>query len=62
MFVANFIVLMFLGSKHVESPFVALGQYATSIYFMYFVVIVPLCSVIENVLLSVELYYYDRKG
>jgi ubiquinol-cytochrome c reductase cytochrome b subunit len=33
MFVANFLVLMVLGAKHVEAPFIELGQISTMFYF-----------------------------
>ena len=47
-FVANFLILMQLGAKHVESPFIELGQISTVLYFSYFLVIVPVVSLIEN--------------
>jgi len=39
-FIANFIVLMILGAKHVESPFIEFGQISTIIYFSHFLIIV----------------------
>jgi ubiquinol-cytochrome c reductase cytochrome b subunit len=50
MFVANFLSLMVLGSKHVESPFIELGQFCTFFYFAWFLVLVPFSSIGENVL------------
>jgi ubiquinol-cytochrome c reductase cytochrome b subunit len=47
-FIANFIVLMQLGGKHVETPFIEFGQISTFIYFSYFLVLIPLVSIIEN--------------
>jgi len=38
-FVANFIILMILGAKHVESPFIELGQVSTVLYFSHFIII-----------------------
>jgi hypothetical protein len=35
-FIANFLILMQLGAKHVESPYIELGQMATLVYFLYF--------------------------
>ena len=32
-FVANFLILMQLGAKHVEEPFIMLGQISTGLYF-----------------------------
>ena len=52
-FVANFLVLMILGAKHVESPFIELGQFCTFLYFSYFIIIVPLVSFLENLLIEV---------
>lgn len=51
-FIANFLILMKLGAKHVESPFIELGQACTVLYFSHFLVIVPLVSILENSLLE----------
>ena len=51
-FVANFLVLMILGAKHVEDPFIVLGQLSTVLYFMYFIFIVPVVSLLENTLIN----------
>ena len=51
-FVANFLILMVLGAKHVESPFIELGQISTLIYFSHFLIIVPLVSLFENSLIE----------
>jgi ubiquinol-cytochrome c reductase cytochrome b subunit len=53
-FVANFLILMVLGAKHVESPFIELGQISTVIYFTHFLIIVPLVSLIENSLMDLS--------
>ena len=58
-FVANFLILMQLGAKHVESPFIEFGQISTVIYFAYFLIIVPLVSLVENTL--VELAVTKKK-
>ena len=47
-FVANFLILVELGAKHVESPFIEFGQISTVIYFAHFLIIVPLISLLEN--------------
>jgi ubiquinol-cytochrome c reductase cytochrome b subunit len=57
-FVANFIILMLLGAKHVESPFIEFGQISTILYFLYFLILVPLISLLENSL--VELANYNN--
>nr|YP_010480580.1 cytochrome b [Aspergillus coremiiformis]UVN15343.1 cytochrome b [Aspergillus coremiiformis] len=51
-FVANFLVLMQIGAKHVETPFIEFGQISTVLYFVYFFVIVPVVSLIENSLVE----------
>jgi ubiquinol-cytochrome c reductase cytochrome b subunit len=51
-FVANFLVLMQIGAKHVESPFIELGQISTVLYFSHFFIIVPVVSIIENSLVD----------
>jgi ubiquinol-cytochrome c reductase cytochrome b subunit len=43
-FIANFLILMVLGAKHVESPFIEFGQISTVIYFAHFLFIVPFFS------------------
>jgi len=53
-FVANFVILMVLGAKHVESPFIEFGQISTVIYFAHFLIIVPLVSIIENSLMDLS--------
>ena len=53
-FVANFLILMQLGAKHVESPFIEFGQISTVLYFSHFLIIVPLVSLIENSLVELH--------
>jgi ubiquinol-cytochrome c reductase cytochrome b subunit len=47
-FVANFLVLLVIGAKHVEEPYVTIGQISTIYYFSYFLLIIPVLSWIEN--------------
>ena len=54
-FVANFLILMQLGAKHVESPFIEFGQISTVLYFSHFLLIVPIVSLIENSLVDLHL-------
>nr|YP_008475235.1 apocytochrome b [Candida corydali]AGS44527.1 apocytochrome b [Candida corydali] len=49
-FVFNFILLGNLGQLHVEVPYIELGQYATAFYFSYYIILVPLVSLLENTL------------
>jgi ubiquinol-cytochrome c reductase cytochrome b subunit len=51
-FVANFLILMQLGAKHVETPFIELGQISTALYFSHFLIIVPFITLLENSLID----------
>jgi ubiquinol-cytochrome c reductase cytochrome b subunit len=51
-FVANFLILMQLGAKHVESPFIEFGQISTALYFAHFLVIIPFVTLLENSLID----------
>ena len=53
-FLANFLILMQLGAKHVESPFIEFGQISTVLYFSHFLIIVPLISLLENSLVDIH--------
>jgi ubiquinol-cytochrome c reductase cytochrome b subunit len=59
-FVANFLILMQLGAKHVESPFIEFGQISTVLYFAYFLAILPLISLIENTLTNLNLDFNSK--
>ena len=54
-FVANFLILMQLGAKHVESPFIEFGQISTTLYFAHFLVIVPIITLLENSLIDLAI-------
>jgi ubiquinol-cytochrome c reductase cytochrome b subunit len=47
-FIAIFLGLLVLGAKHVESPYIELGQLFTFSYFSYFLIVIPCISYIEN--------------
>ena len=51
-YIGNFIILMQLGAKHVESPFIEFGQISTVLYFAYFLAFVPFLSLMENTFLE----------
>lgn len=55
LFAVNFLLLMWLGSQHVESPYVEIGQICTAYYFAHFLVIIPATSVVENTLMDIAL-------
>jgi len=46
-FITIFLSLMILGAKHVESPYIELGQIFTSLYFIYFLVFIPFLNFLE---------------
>jgi len=52
-FIANFLILMVLGAKHVESPFIEFGQGATLVYFGFFAAL-PLITMSENTLVDLS--------
>ena len=51
-FIANFLILMQLGAKHVESPFIEFGQISTALYFSHFLIIIPFITLLENSLID----------
>lgn len=51
-FLANFLILMQLGAKHVESPYIEFGQISTVLYFSHFLILVPFITYLENSLLD----------
>nr|YP_009568428.1 cytochrome c oxidase subunit II [Drechslerella brochopaga]QBL02575.1 cytochrome c oxidase subunit II [Drechslerella brochopaga] len=55
MFVANFVILIVLGAKHVESPFIIVGQCMTFLYFIWYINFIPATSLSEDLLSTVEL-------
>jgi len=59
-FIANFLGLDILGAKHVESPFIELGQISTISYFGFFIIFMPIVSLIENTLLFLNLSFNKK--
>jgi ubiquinol-cytochrome c reductase cytochrome b subunit len=53
---------MKLGACHVETPFIELGQLSTALYFGYFVLIVPVVSLIENTLMDLSLVDFNKNA
>jgi ubiquinol-cytochrome c reductase cytochrome b subunit len=49
-----FITLGMLGAVHVEDPFILMGQIYAIAYFSYFLIILPLISIIENTLVDIK--------
>jgi len=47
-----FVVLLSLGSKHIEAPYIVLGQSTTLIYFITLLFALPSIGILENYLMS----------
>jgi quinol-cytochrome oxidoreductase complex cytochrome b subunit len=47
-FVADSILLGYIGGKPAEQPYILIGQFATAYYFLHFLVILPLIAKIET--------------
>jgi len=56
-FCAIFLSLMVLGAKHVESPYIEFGQTCTLLYFLYFLLFIPVISYIENDIIKLNVKY-----
>ena len=51
-FVANFSILLWIGSQHPDSPYLEIGQFSTFLYFAWFLFIVPVTGIVENTLMD----------
>nr|BAJ10959.1 cytochrome b [Glandirana rugosa] len=51
--IANTIILTWIGGQPVEDPFIMIGQLASGLYFLIFVLLVPTLGLLENKLLKV---------
>lgn len=51
LFMANFVLLTWIGSKPVEDPFITLGQLSSIFYFSYFLLLIPGLGLLENKLI-----------
>jgi ubiquinol-cytochrome c reductase cytochrome b/c1 subunit len=47
-FVANFLLLGWLGQQPVETPYIEVGMASTFFYFLFFLVLIPVIGIIEN--------------
>nr|YP_010879544.1 cytochrome b [Heterobasidion abietinum]YP_010879569.1 cytochrome b [Heterobasidion occidentale]YP_010879596.1 cytochrome b [Heterobasidion annosum]WHL55314.1 cytochrome b [Heterobasidion abietinum]WHL55339.1 cytochrome b [Heterobasidion occidentale]WHL55366.1 cytochrome b [Heterobasidion annosum] len=52
-FVVDFVILLWIGSQHPESPYLEIGQFSTAFYFAWFLVIVPFIGITENTLMDI---------
>jgi len=60
-FTVNFMMLLVLGAKHVESPYIELGQLSTAFYFSYFLIIFPITSLLENIFMYININKSTKK-
>jgi ubiquinol-cytochrome c reductase cytochrome b subunit len=51
LFVADFLILLWIGQQIVEEPFVTVGQVATVFYFAFFLVVIPGLGYLERYLI-----------
>ena len=61
MFGGNLFLLTWLGAKHVEDPFIGLGQILTVTYFSFFLIVMPVVTLIENTLIDISIMNFDTK-
>jgi len=52
-FVVVFILLMKMGGKHVEYPFIVISQIITFVYFSFFLFIMPIFSLLETTFINI---------
>jgi ubiquinol-cytochrome c reductase cytochrome b subunit len=52
LFISNFLLLGWLGSQHIEPPFIILGQIGAIFHFAFFLIILPLLKILEDYLIS----------
>nr|BAM14908.1 cytochrome b [Ichthyophis sp. KUHE 38275] len=50
--VANMAILTWIGGQPVEEPFITIGQISSILYFMLFIILIPLIGLAENKLLN----------
>ena len=48
LFIFNFILLTWIGSKPIEDPFILISQISSTFYFAYFLIFIPITGYIEN--------------
>ena len=54
-FVVDFIILLWIGAMHPETPYLEIGQIATAFYFIWFLAIVPAIGLVENTLMDLAI-------
>ena len=54
-FIANFILLTWLGSKPIENPYIIISIISSLFYFSYFIIIIPIIGKLENLFIFSKL-------
>ena len=57
-FLMNALSLGWIGQEIVESPFIEMGIFVTSFYFLYFIFFLPLSGYLENIIIGSTLYHW----
>nr|YP_009000580.1 cytochrome b [Trichobatrachus robustus]BAO42935.1 Cytochrome b apoenzyme [Trichobatrachus robustus] len=52
LFIANSLILTWIGGQPVEDPFITIGQIASGLYFLIFILLFPTLALLENKLLG----------
>jgi ubiquinol-cytochrome c reductase cytochrome b subunit len=55
LFVADFLILLWIGQQIVEEPFILVGQIATFFYFAFFILVIPGLGYFESFLIRFKL-------
>ena len=59
LFVADFLILGWVGQKPVRDAYIFTGKLATAYYFIFLVILIPVIGIIEKILIH---YEYDHKS
>ena len=59
LFIADFVILAWIGQKPVKDTFILVGQVATLYYFAFFLIIIPLVGKIESALIHYDSDLYQ---
>nr|AAL74312.1 cytochrome b [Glyptemys insculpta]ABF55956.1 cytochrome b [Glyptemys insculpta] len=51
-FIANLLVLTWIGGQPVENPFITIGQVASTLHFLILLILMPIAGMIENKMLT----------
>ena len=55
-FVMTFVILLWIGSQHPNTPYLEIGQIFTFYYFAHFLIVTPALGILENTLHDVNAF------